>query len=137
MITCKINPRRAPHHKETINNSVFLKLFRICSLLPRNNVTQADSRSSAVYCLSLQPLVSFTLPGSETLIHSSHGCQKGEKFQREEKWVEKKGGKKRDKSQDFPAICHICTPPLLPPPLGSSLVLRNFYVSEKEASQED
>lgn len=47
------------------------------------------------------------------------------------------GREKRGKSQDFPAICHIRTPPLPTPPLRSSLVWRNSYVSEKEASQED
>jgi len=95
MTTCKINSRRAPHREETINNSVLLKFFRIYSLLPCNNMTQADSHSCAVRCLSLQPVVSFTLPGSETLICSSHACQKGENIQSEEKWVEKKGGEEQ------------------------------------------
>lgn len=76
-------------------------------------MTMPASPNYAVYCLSLQPLVSFTLAGSEMLIHSSHCCQKGE-------FSEGRETKVRTCVHFVTVVQDI----LLIPPLGSFLVFK-------------
>lgn len=105
-----INPRRAPCHKGTTQ----------CS----SSFLEFGPFFPAAVPATIPAFGPFTLPGSEKLVCSSHGCQEGGNTLREERWLEKERG---EKCQEFHAIYYRSAGQSPYSSLGPSLVVRNSF----------